>query len=274
MGSSWGPNSPRIIAQNLEHVILASASTKDEEIAAEQQIKAIKAWTTPTDGPGEPDLDDRSGGGLSIAPRTPERKRQRDEVGDPDNYGINPLSDEQLRVQPNETHQNQRPIKRLKRSYQKDFEPPVDFAKLNPQPIQIEYPVHPIDDTLRSDKWFSNQFRLLYRSAEKFSSQYFAIHDLDRGKMFEPWAVGHSKEFLAYAQQVAEPNLAMGGWDQLMRDTTDRKWLVMGIIMEALRVKVFQADLIGATQQEKELFYAQERAFFATAEGKISFLFI
>lgn len=140
-------------------------------------------------------------------------------------------------------------------------QPLPDFPTLNPQPIQSVFPQHPLGD--RSDEWFVNEFRKLFRRIEKFLDEYFCIQNLDEGEFHQPWAINHTPEFLNYVLQVAEQDPEQGGWDKMLRDTNQRKWLLMGMLMRILEVKVFGGDLWGATKEEKELMFGLEKALIA-----------
>lgn len=102
------------------------------------------------------------------------------------------------------------------------------------------------------------------------------MHDLlAYGQEFhEPWygiekGLKSTPEFLIWAEQVAEEDPEMDGWDGVLRDTNQRKWLVMGILMRVLRVKVFDGDLWGAEEEERKLLLGIERALLGpNREGK------
>jgi hypothetical protein len=143
-----------------------------------------------------------------------------------------------------------------------------DLPMLNPEPLQLEFPQHPIRD--RSDEWFVHEFRKLFRQIETFFDEYFCLQNLDDGETYEPWAVNHTPEFLNYVLLVAEQDPEQGGWDKVLRDTAQRKWLLMGVLTRILEVKVFDEDLWGATKEEKDLLFAIEKALF-TQEGTSSF---
>ncbi len=68
-------------------------------------------------------------------------------------------------------------------------------------------------------------------------------------------------EFVTWAEQVAEPNPHLGSWDNLLRETGQRKWLIMGILMKIIKVKVFDVDLFGASKEQAELLHGLSRAF-------------
>jgi hypothetical protein len=167
-----------------------------------------------------------------------------------------------------------KPIKPLPLNHVVQVEPKIDLAKLAPQPLRISYKPHPLED--RSDAWYTEMLRRLFRQTDKFATHYFGVHDLDAGEFFEPWAAGMTDEFITWAEQVAEsdPNLGTGSWDDLLRDTVQRKWLVMGILMKIVRVKIFDVDLFGAGKEQAELLHGLSRAFVGR-EGTATFsLFI
>jgi hypothetical protein len=154
----------------------------------------------------------------------------------------------------------------IPRSTQNQLLPLYDPTVVKPQPIRIAYKRHELGD--HSDAWFIEQFRLLYREAEKFVADYFCIHDLKKGTFYEPWAVAHTPEFIYWAEQVAEPD-PKTGWDSLLRDGKERKWLVMGVIVRILRTKIFDEELFGTDEREAEWMHGVEKTFFLS-EGKTS----
>jgi hypothetical protein len=154
-----------------------------------------------------------------------------------------------------------RPLKRTR--IHKDFQVEpfiIDYTTF--QPLRINYKPHPLSD--RTDTWFIEMFRRLYHQTERFVTHYFTLHDnLDLG---EPWALEFSPEFIAWAEQVAEPDPATGGWDGILKDGEQRKWFVMGILVRVLRVKVFDEELFGANEREGRFLMGLEKALF-TREG-------
>ena len=140
-----------------------------------------------------------------------------------------------------------------------------EFKKLKPQPLQLTFQGHTLED--RSDEWFIEQFRRLFRKIRTFAHEYFGLHDIDKGEFHQPWASGMTVEFLRHVENIAEADPMDGGWDKLLQNTIQREWLVVAIIMRILEIQVFGTDLWGADQQEKDLLLGLERAFF-TREGK------
>jgi hypothetical protein len=185
------------------------------------------------------------------------RKRQRDE-----NAAVDANAP---------TAENQRPWKKSKMRSGTTQHVLEDLKTLQPQPLQYIFEGHPHED--RSDDWFIEQFRHLSLRINKFSRDYFGLHDLDEGEFHQPWAAGMTPEFIRHVEEVAEADPADGGWDKLLRNTVQREWLISAIIMRILEIQVFSADLWGADAEEKELLLSLERAFI-TSEGTNPFGFM
>jgi len=156
------------------------------------------------------------------------------------------------------------PPKRKKMWTPRKVHVPVDLAILRPQPIRLTFPHHPLED--RSDEWYIAQFEALFDKLEEFVKDFFAAHDLDQGQFHQLWAVDMTPEFLNYVEQVAEPDINQGGWDEIIHNTKQRKFLVKAVVMRILEIKVFGAELLGATQQEDDMMMSLERGLF-TREG-------
>jgi hypothetical protein len=78
-------------------------------------------------------------------------------------------------------------------------------------------------------------------------------------------------EFITWAEQVAEPDANhVDYWDEILRNTVQRKWLVMAILMKIIKVKIFDADMFGTGKEQAELLHGISRALLGR-EGKHSF---
>ncbi|TVY29964.1 hypothetical protein LHYA1_G001328 [Lachnellula hyalina] len=129
-----------------------------------------------------------------------------------------------------------------------------------PKPIQIQYFPLPIKD--RDDQWYGALFKRLFTDVIKFVDDYFVLHDLELGDFHQPWALKWNPEFIFWAEQVAEDDPQVGSWDELLRNSSERKWFLVAILVKIIKVKIFDADLWGANQQQKELLLALERSMF------------
>lgn len=109
---------------------------------------------------------------------------------------------------------------------------------------------------------YQNEFRKLFNRMDAFAEKYFGLHDLEsEGQFYEPWAAGMTPEFLSLVEMVAEPDHDLGGWDTLLRRIKQREWLIVAILMRIIQVKVLNTDLWGADTEEKNLLFANKRAF-------------
>jgi hypothetical protein len=196
---------------------------------------------------------------LTPTSQTPDRGRKRkpdpeEEPGTPDvsqNTGFN------------------QPFKRPRTRTQVGLRPPTDLSTLKPQPLQFQFPIHPEKE--RSNEWFQNEFRKLFNRLEAFSREYFGLHDLEEGEFHQPWAAGMTPEFLNYVEMVSDADPELGDWDQLLRSTKQRQWLIMAVLFRILEVKILSMDLWGADKEEKKLLFGIERAFL-TREGALQAL--
>ncbi|KAI9648226.1 hypothetical protein NHQ30_002858 [Ciborinia camelliae] len=127
----------------------------------------------------------------------------------------------------------------------------------NFMPIQFEFPRHPERD--RSNEWFQNAYAVLFERLLGFARDYFGFQELQRG-FHEPWAVNMPVEFLRYVELVAEPDPAVGGWDEMLINTETRNFLIVAIIVKILEVKVFAPSLWGNTKEGEDLLHGLDRA--------------
>lgn len=228
------------------------------DILSENVKLLLDATRDPSELPDTDEDGDRSGGPTGSSGRERGWKRSRSKSRSKS------VKKQKVPDLP-ETAGNQGPLERLPPGPQVRVPGDNDnLIKLNPQPVQMWFRIHPVQD--RTDEWFVHEFRLLFRRLEAYFDNYFCIHNLDEGEFHQPWAANHTPEFLTYVLQVAEADPNGGDWDKILRDTDQRKWLLVGIMMTILENKVFNADLWGATKEEKELMFGIEKALF-TQEG-------
>jgi hypothetical protein len=247
----WMPGNTEVLSQNLETLLRAARYTPE-----------TRGAMVPTTS----DTAQKSTG----SPSKKSKKRPRLDDDDDDEYKENKAPTSNKRPATRATTAAARkpivkPIPKLPLNHVVQVQPKVDLANLAPQPLRISYKPHPLED--RSDAWYTEMFRRLFRQTDKFATYYFGVHDLDAGEFFEPWAAGMTDDFVTWAEQVAEPDPNLGTWDDLLRETGQRKWLVMGVLMKIVVVKVFGADLFGASKEQAELLYGISRALVGR-EGK------
>jgi hypothetical protein len=183
-------------------------------------------------------------------PRGTKRRQDASEKGDLQ-YLVDPGSDGQY---------DRNNPKRIKNDTWLMTKRAVKLEVLKPQPIQLDFPPHTGKD--HTDKWYVEMFQLLARRLDKFSAEYFTVHDLNKGEFYQPWTLDFKPEFLNYVEQVAEPDPMRGGWNALLRDTGNRKSLISAILMRILQNNVFSENLFGADKREEDSMASFERAFF------------
>lgn len=242
----WVPENTEVLSQNLESLLRAARYTPETRRSAVAPIT--------------PNTAQKSTG----SPTKKGKKRPRPNDDD-DEYKENKTPGSNKRPATRSTTASVRKsvvksLPKLPLNHVVQVKPKVDLASLAPQPLRISYKPHPLED--HSDAWYTEMFRRLFRQTEQFVTRYFGVHNLDAGKFFEPWGAGMTDEFVTWAEQVAEPDLnrGTGTWDDLLRETRQRKWLVMGVLMRILTVKIFEVDLFGASKEQAELLHGISRA--------------
>jgi hypothetical protein len=282
---SPSPGDPVALADSVGALLVSAQVTPDEKRDADQKHRRLRRraiWSTqkrnvygvrvPTgdtesDETGSESYQPCNSGNSheGIGSPTPGgRKRKRKSVTRPASEGYG-SADERGSVVTLVRSSLPPPSKRWMQTTHSQLLPVVDLVKLQPQPIRLQYDPPPRGD--RSDAWFIEAFRLLYREAENFVSKYYCVHDLkSHGQFYQPWAIMHTPEFVSWAEQVAEPD-PLTGWDSLLRNTEERKWFIMGIIVRVLRIKIFDEELFGINEREQDLMHAIETTFFLS-EGE------
>jgi hypothetical protein len=257
-GPQWTAEHHAILSENVRILIDSTSDPKvtqntdlhDEDNEAEEDDEDVQSERKERVDSNRNDNENegsRNKEPMSNASSPQGQKRQREENQDQSN-------------KPNaiyQTAQNQPPAKKSKLKSFMVQNVLEEFEEAQPQPIRFNFRPHPLKD--RSDEWYIEQFRRLFRRIHNFASDYFGLHDLDQGDFHQPWAAGMSPEFLRWVEDVATADPMVGSWDPLLQNTAQRTWLIVGIITRILEIQVFAADLWGAEPQEKELLLGVER---------------
>lgn len=240
----WTPEHHSVLSENVRLLI---DSTSDPEVT---QNKDLDDECDEGDGEDQDEEENLAGqDGVDNEDNEGQGQKRRREENQDQSNGPHVNS---------QTTQSRRPFKRSKLRTGITQHILEEFETLQPQPLQFNFRSHPAED--RSDEWYIQQFRRLFRKLHDFAHDYFGLHDIDQGYFHQPWAAGMTPEFLRYVEDVATPDPMVGGWDPLLQNTIQREWLIVGIIMRILEIQVFGADLWGAEPQEKELLLGLERA--------------
>ena len=248
--TQYTPDHARMLAQNIGVVLdAASVADRDKEATAIQAANLLKRTQLVKNG-----VASKTGTSHETSSLKKRKKTSADRgLDDSSSDDGSPTADRGLKPHGRRT-KRLRPSKNVQVIQTLD-----DVAAF--QPIQIIYPPHPLEE--RTDDWFVTMFSRLYHRAEFLVSHYFTLQNLDQGEFYQPWSINMTPEFLAWAEQVAEPDPTDGSWDRILRDASQRKWFIMAILAKVLKVKVFDTNLFGANQQEAELLHGLDRAFLA-----------
>jgi len=80
--------------------------------------------------------------------------------------------------------------------------PSQPLSMLDPEPVQVEFPEHPLADP--TDEWFIESFEKLYGLIETFFDTYFCQYSIDADDLSQPWSVNHTPEFINSRQGSEE----------------------------------------------------------------------
>lgn len=81
-----------------------------------------------------------------------------------------------------------------------------------------------------------------------------------------PWLREYPDSFNKYVELLAHPDAHTGKWNRLLRDETERCFLLQAIIMKVLDTKVLSSLLFGADPEHKETLQSADATYLA-AEG-------
>ncbi|KAK6070162.1 hypothetical protein SCUP515_08646 [Seiridium cupressi] len=124
----------------------------------------------------------------------------------------------------------------------------VDFGVETPPPQGYE------------DFWYAENNRKLYDLASEWSETYFARRNLPEKYNDRTWFWKLNDQFIQYANLVAHEDSFFGpefdgrvdGWEHIVKDRKNRKWLIMGILAQIIEKKIYVELLFGATPEESK----------------------
>ncbi|KAI4597132.1 hypothetical protein KJ359_004643 [Pestalotiopsis sp. 9143b] len=127
----------------------------------------------------------------------------------------------------------------------------VDFGRQVPPPEGYD------------DLWYAENNKRVYEMTYGWAGKYFGQKDFPRTYDGKTWLAGLGEQFLQYANLVAHEDSFFGpldgpfrhdGWEHILRDKENRKWLIVAIVAQIIEKKIFVELLFGATpEQRKEL---------------------
>ncbi|RDW73121.1 hypothetical protein BP6252_07028 [Coleophoma cylindrospora] len=122
-----------------------------------------------------------------------------------------------------------------------------------------------------SDDAFEEHSKKLVWALRGFVERWYAATDLegDKAKVHHIWHL-MTPTFVEYTLAVAESDDATGGWDSILQNSVQRKWLVAGILTCIYDKCIFQNPnrvLFGSNKGEEELLHKIDRNFFDSSKG-------
>lgn len=81
-----------------------------------------------------------------------------------------------------------------------------------------------------------------------------------------PWLQEHPGQFIKYVELLARPDRHAGRWDRLLRDKTERDFLLQATLMKIIDAKVFSSLLFGADPEHLSILQSTD-ASLANEEG-------
>ncbi|ORY70206.1 uncharacterized protein BCR38DRAFT_481350 [Pseudomassariella vexata] len=117
------------------------------------------------------------------------------------------------------------------------------------------------------DDWFKIRNQELYHFAVSVVQKWFG--DIEFPKDYDGqsvWLEELGPQFIQYANAVAHEDILLGGWEAILKDKEQRKWLVTGIIAQIIERKIYNDLMFGAEPElAKEL--EMQDLDFAETEG-------
>jgi hypothetical protein len=117
------------------------------------------------------------------------------------------------------------------------------------------------------DSWYAENNRRLYDMAANWSETYFSRKNFPEKYNGKTWLLDLNEQFVQYANIVAHEDPFFGprfdgrpdGWEHILRDRMNRKWLVVGILAQIIEKKIFVELLFGATPEQAKQLEKQDR---------------
>lgn len=124
------------------------------------------------------------------------------------------------------------------------------------------------------DDFYKEGIEALYKQVSSFVETYCcpsypAGFDVSQ-KGNSPWDIKQTHEFVSHAEYVACSDGYSGGWNRLMIDRVQRKFLLVGILVRILHLEVFNDLLFGASKSQKDMLMQVEKTL-VLKDGELQF---
>jgi hypothetical protein len=132
-----------------------------------------------------------------------------------------------------------------------------DFKSYTPTRLSLDFDILGGE---YDDGWYELEFSHLSLALLSTFKKYFDNEGKQAGwhGAPSPWLRKFPPQFYQYAEMVARPEGATGNWDTLLENQIDRNFLVGGIFVKFLEMKVFSDLLFGASKAQKDILLAQD----------------
>lgn len=160
---------------------------------------------------------------------------------------------------PSGISQSRRPFKMPKTSVDNDGGYTEEGASVQFQALDFSSAPHP--DWERSDDWFETAFTRYRDRIIRYSAKYFSFTKLATNSNFtRPWSWKMPPELVDEIESVSVADPYSIDWDRILLNHDTRCSLVAAVIAHFLERRIFDEDLFGGTEEEKQALRAMDRA--------------
>ncbi|KAF7537218.1 hypothetical protein G7054_g3921 [Neopestalotiopsis clavispora] len=119
------------------------------------------------------------------------------------------------------------------------------------------------------DFWYAENNKRLYNMATEWSEKFFAKKEFPVRYDGKTWLSGLNEQFINYANIVAHEDPFFGpfdgyrhdGWEYMLKDRSNRKWLIVSVLAQIIEKKIFVELLFGATPDQAKKLDEQDSEF-------------
>ncbi|KAM5355259.1 hypothetical protein ACJ41O_001905 [Fusarium nematophilum] len=116
------------------------------------------------------------------------------------------------------------------------------------------------------DEFYELHFNKLFMEIYTLVQLAFCPGEGTRAPKVSPWLMEFPEEFINYVQLLARPDSRARKWENLLRDESERSYLLHAIIFKILDTKVFSLLLFGADPEHGKMLQSSDAALI-DAEG-------
>jgi len=119
---------------------------------------------------------------------------------------------------------------------------------------------HPRTDW--GDQWFEGLTRSLFLRVADFARSRFGLTlRVPWGYQQSPWSEAFSAQFIKLVSDISRKDDLVGGWDVCLLDSSERAYMVMGVIAKVLDENVFSELVFGDTPENKQLWQMLDNSY-------------